>query len=85
MKKKQGGYVTFNAVAAFEYSGTSCWQWPHQGAKNSTTHTASLCNTKRSKFAAVKSTTSELDGYKAKVGATNKTKKAPINGKTKKQ
>lgn len=50
-------------MAAFKYSGTRALQWPHQGAKNSTIQTASLCSTSLSKFEAVKLTTSELDGY----------------------
>lgn len=56
---------TLRAVAAFVYSDTKAWQWPHQGAKNSTIHTSSPLITSLSKFEGVNSITLKLEGYRA--------------------
>lgn len=58
-------YVTFSALAAFLYGSTRFLQCPHQGAKNSTTHTSSEFKTNLSKLLGVSSTTSEEESYRA--------------------
>jgi hypothetical protein len=48
--------LPFKFFAAVFHSGASFLQWPHQGAKNSTSHMSSLWMTSLSKLAVVRST-----------------------------